>query len=74
MSQPLGKHMIVTTLCLFVTIYCGARNTEKIPPATGDQAPLFKLKDSEGNTWKLSEHLGNKFLVIYFFPAAMTGG
>ena len=74
MIQHLGKYLIVTTFCLFVTIYCGARNMEKVPPATGDQAPLFESKDSEGSTWKLSDQLGNKYLVIYFFPAAMTGG
>ena len=40
----------------------------------GDKAPLFELQDQDGKEWKLSEHLGGKHIVVYFYPAAMTGG
>jgi peroxiredoxin Q/BCP len=40
----------------------------------GDKAPDIILNDQDGNLWKLSEHLGKKNIVIYFYPAAMTGG
>jgi peroxiredoxin Q/BCP len=40
----------------------------------GEQAPLIEALDQNGGNWKLSEHLGGKYLVIYFYPAAMTGG
>jgi len=40
----------------------------------GDKAPEIVLKNQDGKVWKLSEHLGGKHLVVYFYPAAMTGG
>jgi peroxiredoxin Q/BCP len=40
----------------------------------GEQAPRIEALDQNGKNWKLSEQLGGKYLVIYFYPAAMTGG
>ena len=40
----------------------------------GDTAPAFKAVDQDGNAWELSDHLDKKYLVVYFYPAAMTGG
>jgi len=40
----------------------------------GDVAPDFQSLDDSGALWKSSEHVGDKILVVYFFPAAMTGG
>ena len=43
-------------------------------PKVGDQISHFSAKDENGNLWKLKDHLGKNFLVVYFYPAAMTGG
>lgn len=43
-------------------------------PAVGDPAPAFKTLDDEGNAWNSKDFLGKKRLVVYFYPAAMTGG
>lgn len=41
----------------------------------GDQAPLFNANDHLGNLWQASKVLNSgKYLVVYFYPAAMTGG
>ncbi len=40
----------------------------------GQAAPSFELKDDQGNTWKSSDYYGKKYVVVYFYPAAMTGG
>ena len=40
----------------------------------GDKAPAFVANDDQGKLWKLEDHLGKKYLIIYFYPAAMTGG
>jgi len=40
----------------------------------GDAAPKFEAKDASGKDWKSSEHFGKKPVVIFFFPAAFTGG
>ena len=40
----------------------------------GDKAPSFELLDDQGNTWKSESFRGKKLLLVYFYPAAMTGG
>ncbi|MEX0321311.1 MAG: peroxiredoxin [Puniceicoccaceae bacterium] len=40
----------------------------------GDKAPAFSAKDQDGKSWKLKKNLGDKHVVVYFYPAAMTGG
>ena len=40
----------------------------------GDRAPDFSLPASDGNTYSLSRFLGEKPVVIAFFPKAFTGG
>ena len=40
----------------------------------GDKAPDFSLPASDGNTYTLSQFLGEKPVVIAFFPKAFTGG
>lgn len=43
-------------------------------PETGDPAPNFSLKGSDGNTYSLNELIGTSGIVIAFFPKAFTGG
>jgi peroxiredoxin Q/BCP len=45
-------------------------NTVKV----GDKAPAFQAKDEEGKTFKSSDVVGKKILVLYFYPADFTGG
>ena len=40
----------------------------------GDAAPEFSAKNQDGVDWVLAEHLSKKPVVVYFYPAAMTGG
>jgi len=40
---------------------------------TGQKAPDFELKDTNGEIRKLSDYKG-KFLVLYFYPKDMTPG
>ncbi|HKI31206.1 MAG TPA: peroxiredoxin [Gemmataceae bacterium] len=40
----------------------------------GDKAPTFEATDDQGKTWKSGDHVGKKFVVIYFYPADFTGG
>ena len=40
----------------------------------GDKAPLFKALSDNGSTWDIKKYLGEKYIVVYFYPAAMTGG
>ncbi len=40
----------------------------------GDKAPAFQAKDDQGNLFDSKALLGKENLVVYFYPAAMTGG
>ena len=39
----------------------------------GDDAPAITAQTADGETWT-DEAASGKFLVVYFYPAAMTGG
>ena len=47
---------------------------EDIQLEVGAQAPEFTSKDDAGQEWKSSEHFGKKIVVVYFYPADLTGG
>lgn len=40
----------------------------------GDPAPVFEALDDAGKPWKSTDHVGKKTLVVYFYPADLTGG
>ena len=40
----------------------------------GDKAPEFTSVDDKGEEWKSADHVGKKILVVYFYPADLTGG
>ena len=56
---------------LFFALYTGA---ETITLNVGDKAPNFYANDDNGDLWELEEHLGKNYVVVYFYPAALTGG
>ncbi len=39
-----------------------------------DRAPSFSAVTDAGKTWRSVDHVGKHTLVVYFYPAAMTGG
>ncbi len=43
-------------------------------PGVGAAAPEFEVLDDRGETWKSADHYGKKIVVVYFYPADMTGG
>lgn len=65
------------------TVYCLGWMFLMIPSINGGEAPKLKLyqdapkfeaPDDTGKIWKSSEHVGKKYVVVYFYPADMTGG
>ena len=46
----------------------------KRKPSVGDLAPEFTLPGSDGKTHSLSDHVGERAVVIAWFPKAFTGG
>jgi peroxiredoxin Q/BCP len=51
-----------------------AADDAKVDLKSGDKAPAFECTDDTGNAWKSADHYGKKIVVVYFYPAAMTGG
>ncbi|MFT5692347.1 MAG: peroxiredoxin Q/BCP [Oceanicoccus sp.] len=43
-------------------------------PKIGNLAPVFSLKDQDGNLVNLKDFRGEKNVVLYFYPKAMTPG
>jgi peroxiredoxin Q/BCP len=52
----------------------GAADDPKTEIKVGDKAPAFDAKDDQGKDWKSSDHIGKNVIVVYFYPADMTGG
>ena len=62
-----------TLLALFLLAALPAQDAA-VDLKVGDAAPKFEASDDAGKSWTSGEHVGKKILVVYFFPAAFTGG
>ena len=51
-----------------------ARAADDKEVKVGDKAPAFQAPDDEGKPWKSADHVGKKVVVVYFYPADLTGG
>lgn len=62
-------------VCLSLLAWSAAASGEDaVDLKVGDAAPVFEVADDQGETWKSADHVGKKILVVYFYPADMTGG
>jgi thioredoxin-dependent peroxiredoxin len=52
----------------------GADDSKGKAVNVGDAAPVFQSTDDQGKTWKSADHVGKQVLVVYFYPADLTGG
>lgn len=51
-----------------------AQETSNASVKIGNRIPNFFANDEDGQLWSLHEHLDKGPVVLYFYPAAMTGG
>ncbi len=61
-------------LFLFIAVNFSFSKETSTDRSIGDTIPDFQAMDDSGNLWKSQEHTGEKALVVYFYPVAMTGG
>lgn len=47
---------------------------DKVDLKVGDAAPKFESTDDAGKAWKSEDYVGKKVVVVYFYPADLTGG
>jgi peroxiredoxin Q/BCP len=51
-----------------------AAQEKKIEVEVGDTAPVFEATDDKGILWKSADHVGKKYVVVYFYPGDFTPG
>lgn len=61
----LTKMMITTALFAGLFMACGAQQKHL---TAGDPVPLFSLKDQQDSLFNISDYIGKKILVVYFYP------
>ncbi len=66
---PARAFKVLMGACLALLLAHGAAALE-----VGDKAPDFSLQASDGETYSLSDFVGERPVVLAFFPSAFTGG
>ena len=55
---------------------CNSGTTDPESPSNslseGDSAPDFQATGDDGRLWKSADHVGRKYVVVFFYPAAFT--
>ena len=72
MSHIAKRFSQVLLTSIFATVALGSQFAAALE--VGDKAPDFSLPASDGSTYSLSQFVGEKPVVIAFFPKAFTGG
>ena len=75
--RPASFHIICGLCCLTAALGGVSAGTESqgTTLAVGDQAPPFNANTDTGDLWQTQDHVGRgKYVIVYFYPAAMTGG
>ncbi len=68
------KTIRLITTVFFMSMMAGEIQAQDEQLKVGDNAPHFKAVADNGETWNSKNVIGRKNLVVYFYPAAMTGG
>jgi thioredoxin-dependent peroxiredoxin len=67
--------LLLSSLMLAFTIGSSTAAEEAAAPIkVGDKAPAVEGKDQSGKDWKLSDELGKKAVLLYFYPKDDTAG
>lgn len=74
--QRLTNWTLATVAALGLAVFGMGQNimAEEVKLEVGSAAPEFCVKDDTGNDWKSADHFGKKIVVVYFYPADLTGG
>jgi peroxiredoxin Q/BCP len=77
-SQTLGIAVLAVGVAVLAAGPSFAKGKKEDKKAAGvkvgEPAPEFEATDDKGQAWKSSDHVGKKVLVVYFYPADLTGG
>ncbi len=73
MKAQISRSLLLGAALFLAGITIGFSQAAKTP-AAGDTAPLIEGKDQDGKTWKLSDDVGKKVVLLYFYPKDDTKG
>lgn len=60
---------------LAVVLFAASAVAETAPvPKVGEKAPLVSGKNQDGKSWKLTDAVGKKIVLLYFYPKDDTPG
>ena len=68
------KPLKIILLSAFIILISFAFTVVKPTIEIGDPAPSFMANDQNGELWNSADYYGKGFVVVYFYPAALTGG
>ncbi len=69
------KHLPTLILALFVLAMSHTPiYSQEMKLNIGDPVPNFNSVTDKGESWRSVDHVGDNILVVFFYPAAMTGG
>jgi peroxiredoxin Q/BCP len=74
MRSLLRTTLLASMFAVLTGFALAGDDEKKIDLKVGDTAPAFQSKDDQGLTWKSSDHLGKKYIVVYFYPGDFTPG
>ncbi len=67
------KQLLFSSVLIMALAIASFAQTVKVL-SIGEKAPVFKTLADDGNIWDATNYIGKKYIVVYFYPAAMTGG
>ena len=68
------KKSVFSVLIILIAAIMFFQSNKKSKIEVGDKVPVFSLKDQDGNNFNISDYIGKKALVIYFYPKDDTPG
>ena len=63
---------LLTAACLIPAVVLADAGTGGLK--VGDPVPPFTATDDQGKSWNSADYIGKGIVVVYFYPADMTGG
>jgi peroxiredoxin Q/BCP len=70
---PMKTNWFATLFVIGCILFSTAATFAAVPQA-GDKAPLFTGQDQDGKTFKLKSLIGEKIVLLYFYPKDNTPG
>jgi len=64
----------VFSLSLCLSAQQSLADSLEVTLSEGDVVPVFEAVATDGAIWKSEDHVGRRFVVVYFYPADLTGG